>query len=176
MSSNRRSPSRIDFSFSTQPAIWVCTDRRPQPFSLPVGMGFTLTGLLLLSTAASFPVLLLAVALVGVGSSVCTRNRRGWRGMASGGQHGLAQSVFQVGGNVGGALGPLLAAFIILPRGQGSIAWFALAALLAIVLLTTVGSWYRRTGSACARPGRGPATHRPCRAAGWPWPWPSCWP
>jgi len=130
-----------------QPMVGLYTDRRPQPFSLPVGMGFTLTGLLLLSTARSFPLLLLAVGMVGVGSSVLHPESSRVARVASGGRHGLAQAVFQVGGNGGGALGPLLAAFIILPRGQGSIAWFAIAALLAMVLLTTVGIWYRSTGA-----------------------------
>jgi len=144
-----------------QPVVGFYTDRRPQPFSLPVGMGFTLAGLLLLSIAASFRILLVAVALVGVGSAVLHPESSRVARVASGGQHGLAQSVFQVGGNAGGALGPLLAAFFILPRGQGSIAWFAIAALVAIVLLTTVGAWYRRTGSALLKSAsRGPATHR----------------
>jgi FSR family fosmidomycin resistance protein-like MFS transporter len=131
-----------------QPMVGLYTDRRPQPFSLPVGMGFTLTGLLMLSTASSFPLLLLAVGMVGVGSSVLHPESSRVARVASGGQHGLAQAVFQVGGNGGGAVGPLLAAFIILPRGQGSIAWFAIAALLAMGLLTTVGVWYRRHGAA----------------------------
>jgi FSR family fosmidomycin resistance protein-like MFS transporter len=131
-----------------QPMVGLYTDRRPQPFSLPVGMGFTLAGLLLLSTASSFPILLLAVGLVGVGSSVLHPESSRVARAASGGQLGLAQAVFQVGGNGGGAVGPLLAAFIILPRGQGSIAWFAIAALTAMLLLTTVGLWYRRTGAA----------------------------
>ncbi|MDR3672417.1 MAG: MFS transporter [Holophaga sp.] len=131
-----------------QPMVGLYTDRRPQPFSLPVGMGFTLAGLLLLSTAVSFPILLLAVGLVGVGSSVLHPESSRVARAASGGQHGLAQAVFQVGGNGGNALGPLLAAFIIVPRGQGSIAWFAIAALTAMLLLTTVGVWYRRTGAA----------------------------
>ncbi len=134
-----------------QPVVGVYTDRRPQPYSLPVGMGFTLTGLILLSRAGTFPVLLAAVALVGVGSSVLHPESSRVARMASGGQHGLAQSVFQVGGNAGGALGPLLAAFFILPRGQASIAWFGLAALVAIILLSTVGAWYRRTRSAVLR-------------------------
>jgi FSR family fosmidomycin resistance protein-like MFS transporter len=134
-----------------QPMVGLYTDRRPQPFSLPVGMGFTLTGLLMLSTASSFPLLLLAVGMVGVGSSVLHPESSRVARVASGGRHGLAQAVFQVGGNGGGALGPLLAAFIILPRGQGSIAWFAIAALLAMVLLTTVGVWYRSTGAALVK-------------------------
>jgi FSR family fosmidomycin resistance protein-like MFS transporter len=131
-----------------QPMVGLYTDRRPQPFSLPVGMGFTLAGLLLLSTSATFPALLLAVGMVGVGSSVLHPESSRVARVASGGQHGLAQAVFQVGGNAGGAVGPLLAAFIILPRGQGSIAWFGIAALLAMGLLITVGVWYRRHGAA----------------------------
>jgi FSR family fosmidomycin resistance protein-like MFS transporter len=144
-----------------QPVVGLYTDLRPQPFSLPVGMGFTLAGLVMLSTAGTFPALLVAVAMVGVGSAVLHPESSRVARMASGGQHGLAQSVFQVGGNAGGALGPLLAAFFILPRGQRSIAWFAIAALAAMVLLTTVGAWYRRTGS-ILRPLRGAAaaTHR----------------
>jgi len=131
-----------------QPVVGFYTDRRPQPFSLPVGMGITLVGLVLLAGAGSFTVLLVAMALVGVGSSVLHPESSRVARLASGGHHGLAQSVFQVGGNAGGALGPLLAAFFILPRGQESIAWFGLAALAAIVLLYTVGVWYRRIQAA----------------------------
>jgi FSR family fosmidomycin resistance protein-like MFS transporter len=144
-----------------QPVVGYCTDQRPQPFSLPVGMGFTLAGLVLLSSAGTFPILLGAVALVGVGSAVLHPESSRVARVASGGQHGLAQSVFQVGGNAGGALGPLLAAFFTLPRGQRSIAWFAIAAMAAIVLLTTVGRWYRRTGAARPARGQDAATHRP---------------
>lgn len=127
-----------------QPVVGLVTDRRPQPFSLPVGMGFTLGGLLLLARAPSFGLILVAVALMGMGSAVLHPESSRVARMASGGQHGLAQSLFQVGGNAGGALGPLLAAFFILPRGRTSIAWFALAALLAMALLLKVGGWYRR--------------------------------
>jgi MFS transporter, FSR family, fosmidomycin resistance protein len=127
-----------------QPFVGFYTDRRPQPYSLPVGMGFTLIGLLLLSIAPSFPILLIGSALVGLGSSVFHPESSRVARMASGGQHGFAQSVFQVGGNAGSALGPLLAAFIVLPRGQHSIAWFSLAALLGIAVLSNVGNWYRR--------------------------------
>jgi len=127
-----------------QPVVGLVTDRRPQPFSLPVGMGFTLGGLLLLARAPSFGLILVAVALMGMGSAVLHPESSRVARMASGGQHGLAQSLFQVGGNAGGALGPLLAAFFILPRGRASIAWFALAALLAMALLLKVGGWYRR--------------------------------
>ncbi len=126
-----------------QPLVGIYTDRHPRPFSLAVGMGFTLTGLLLLSHAPNFPVLLLAAALVGSGSSVFHPESSRVARMASGGQHGLAQSIFQVGGNLGSSCGPLLAAFIVMPRGQTSVAWFAIAALIAITLLTRIGRWYR---------------------------------
>jgi MFS transporter, FSR family, fosmidomycin resistance protein len=127
-----------------QPLIGLYTDRRPSPWSLVIGMGFTLIGLVLLSVAPTYPVLLLAAALVGVGSSVFHPEASRVARMASGGRHGFAQSVFQVGGYAGTALGPLLAAFIVVPRGQSSVAWFTLAALLAIVILFNVGSWYQR--------------------------------
>nr|WP_235580608.1 MFS transporter [Rhodanobacter sp. Root179] len=127
-----------------QPLVGMVTDKRPMPYSLPVGMGFTLCGLLLLAVAPNFPVLLLAVALVGTGSSVFHPESSRVARMASGGRHGLAQSLFQVGGNTGSSLGPLLAAWIIVPHGRGSVAWFSLAALLAIVVLLQVGRWYGR--------------------------------
>ena len=126
-----------------QPVIGTFTDRRPTWFSLPLGMGFTLCGLLLLSQA-TYPLLLLAAALIGTGSSVFHPESSRIARMASGGRHGFAQSFFQVGGNLGSASGPLLAAFIVLPRGQGSIAWFAIVALVAIVILLQVGRWYQR--------------------------------
>lgn len=131
-----------------QPFVGLYTDRRPQPYSLPVGMGFTLVGLVLLSLAASFPMLLVGAAFVGMGSSVFHPESSRVARLASGGQHGLAQSVFQVGGNAGSALGPLLAAFIVVPHGQHSIAWFSLAAFLGIAVLTNVGVWYRKNGFA----------------------------
>ena len=112
-----------------QPLVGLYTDRRARPYSLPIGMGFTLIGLVLLSRAPSYAMLLVSVALIGVGSSVFHPESSRVARMASGGQHGLAQSLFQVGGNAGTALGPLLAAFIVLPFGQRSIAWFAVAAL-----------------------------------------------
>jgi FSR family fosmidomycin resistance protein-like MFS transporter len=127
-----------------QPLVGFHTDRRPRPYSLVIGMSFTLLGLLLLSIAPLFSVLLLAAALVGMGSSVFHPESSRVARLASGGRHGLAQSLFQVGGNAGSALGPLLAALIVLPRGQASIAWFSIAALVAIILLTNVGGWYRR--------------------------------
>ncbi|MGO4728148.1 MULTISPECIES: MFS transporter [unclassified Inquilinus] len=127
-----------------QPAIGLYTDRKPQPFSLPIGMAFTLVGLIVLSVATSFPMLLLGAAFVGMGSAVFHPESSRIARMASGGRHGLAQSLFQVGGNIGSAIGPLLAAFIVLPRGQSSIGWFSAAALLAILVLSSVGAWYRR--------------------------------
>ena len=126
-----------------QPLVGYYTDRRPQPFSLAIGMGCTLAGLITLSLAPSFPVLLLAAALVGTGSSVFHPESSRVARMASGGRHGLAQSIFQVGGNAGSAAGPLLAAWVVLPHGQRSIAWFSAAALLAMIVLTGVGRWYR---------------------------------
>jgi len=131
-----------------QPIIGSVIDRRPKPYSLAVGMGFTLTGLVLLSMAGNFSVLLLAAALVGTGSAVFHPESSRVARMASGGRHGLAQSVFQVGGNAGSAIGPLLAAFIVLRYGQTSVAWFALAALLGIFVLTHVGHWYKLHGMA----------------------------
>jgi FSR family fosmidomycin resistance protein-like MFS transporter len=126
-----------------QPLVGLYTDRRASPFSLVIGMGFSLLGLILLSQAVTYPMLLLAAALVGVGSSVFHPESSRVARMASGGRHGLAQSVFQVGGNAGSAVGPLLAAFIVVPRGQSSIAWFSLVALIAMVVLFRVGMWYR---------------------------------
>ncbi len=134
-----------------QPVIGNITDRRPMPFSLPIGMGFTLTGLLLLSLAGHYGALLFAVALVGVGSSVFHPESSRVARLASGGRHGFAQSIFQVGGNAGSALGPLLAAFVVAPGGQGSVAWFCLAALLGILVLSFVGRWYHTHGRARAR-------------------------
>ncbi len=125
-----------------QPLIGLYTDRRPTPYALAFGMGFTLAGLVLLSIASTFPMLLAAAAIVGLGSSVFHPESSRVARLASGGRHGLAQSLFQVGGNAGSAIGPLAAAFIVLPNGQGSVAWFALAAMLGIVLLSRIGSWY----------------------------------
>jgi MFS transporter, FSR family, fosmidomycin resistance protein len=125
-----------------QPLVGLYTDHRPQPYSLVAGMSFTLLGLLLLSRAASFPALLVAASLIGVGSSVFHPESSRVARMASGGRHGFAQSMFQVGGNAGSAIGPLLAAFIVLPFGQSSIAWFSAAALVGIMVLWNVGTWY----------------------------------
>ena len=126
-----------------QPLVGIYTDKHPQPFSLVVGMGFTLCGLLLLSMAGSFPVLLIAAALVGSGSSVFHPEASRVARMAAGGRYGLAQSIFQVGGNAGSAFGPLLVAWIVLPHGQKSLALFSLIALLGMIVLTGVGIWYR---------------------------------
>jgi FSR family fosmidomycin resistance protein-like MFS transporter len=144
-----------------QPLVGLYTDRRPKPYSLTAGMGFTLVGLLLLSLAVSFGKILVAVALVGVGSAVFHPESSRVARMASGGQHGLAQSLFQVGGNAGSALGPLLAAFIVLPRGQSSIAWFSLAALLAIIVLANVGTWSKKHRAAKAKSPAAHMEHRP---------------
>jgi MFS transporter, FSR family, fosmidomycin resistance protein len=127
-----------------QPMVGLVADHRPQPYSLAIGMGVTFIGLLLLASADSFLVLLPAAALVGTGSAVFHPEASRVARMASGGRHGLAQSLFQVGGNVGSAIGPILAALIVIPKGQSSIAWFSTAALLAMVVLVTVGNWYRR--------------------------------
>jgi FSR family fosmidomycin resistance protein-like MFS transporter len=126
-----------------QPVVGFMTDMRPKPYSLAIGMGFTLLGLLLLSVAPTFGVVLLAVAFVGVGSSVFHPESSRVARLASGGRYGFAQSLFQVGGNAGSATGPLLAAFIVLPFGQRSIAWFAVTALAAMAILTRVGTWYK---------------------------------
>ncbi|WP_344980196.1 MFS transporter [Compostibacter hankyongensis] len=128
-----------------QPFVGRYTDRKPKPYSLVVGMVFTLGGLLLLSVAGSFPMVLFSVALVGVGSSVFHPEASRIAHLASGGRHGMAQSLFQLGGNAGSSLGPLLAALIITPYGRGNVRWFALAALLAIFVLSRVGGWYKRT-------------------------------
>lgn len=129
-----------------QPLIGLYTDRKPKPYSLVIGMGFTLVGLVLLSQAHSFGWLLTAAALVGTGSSVFHPESSRVARMAAGGRPGLAQSLFQVGGNAGSAIGPLLAAFIVLPHGQSSVAWFSAAALLGMLLLTNVGHWYKSHG------------------------------
>lgn len=127
-----------------QPLVGLYTDKHPKPYSLAIGMGFTLSGLLLLSVAPNFATVLAAAALVGTGSSIFHPESSRIARMASGGRHGLAQSIFQVGGNTGSAVGPLLAALIIIPHGQPAVAWFGLAALLAITVLWKIGGWYRR--------------------------------
>jgi FSR family fosmidomycin resistance protein-like MFS transporter len=127
-----------------QPVIGHFSDRHPKPYSLSCGMCLTLAGLLTLAWAHSFAGVLVAAALVGSGSSVFHPESSRIARLASGGRHGLAQSIFQIGGNAGSAIGPLLAAWVILPFGQRSVAWFGLAALLAVVVLWQVGSWYKR--------------------------------
>ena len=134
-----------------QPLIGLFTDRKPLPWSLPFGMASTLCGLMLLAFAPSFGVVLLAAAFVGLGSAIFHPESSRIARLASGGRHGFAQAVFQVGGNAGTAVGPLLAAAVIVPFGQRSVAWFGLAALLGIVLLLQVSRWY--------------ATHHVARAA-----------
>jgi len=143
-----------------QPAVGLFSDHRPQPYSLSVGMGATLIGLLLLASAGSYPVLISAAALVGVGSAVFHPEASRVARLASGGRHGLAQSLFQVGGNIGSSLGPILAAFVVIPRGQSSIAWFSSAALLAMTVLFGVGNWYRREHAGPARTGARRSTER----------------
>jgi FSR family fosmidomycin resistance protein-like MFS transporter len=124
--------------------VGIYTDRHHTPYSLVAGMGFSLVGLLLLAVAGRLGSLLLAAGLVGVGSSVFHPESSRVARMASGGRHGMAQSVFQVGGNIGSAMGPLLAAFLVLPRGQLSVAWCSLVALLAMIVLYQVGGWYQQ--------------------------------
>jgi MFS transporter, FSR family, fosmidomycin resistance protein len=136
-----------------QPLVGFYTDRRATPYSLVSGMTSTLVGLLLLSMAASLPMLLVAVALMGLGSAVFHPESSRVARMASGGRHGLAQSLFQVGGNVGSSFGPLLAAFLVVPYGQASIAWCSAVALLAIAVLWRIGRWYgERIEAMRARP------------------------
>lgn len=125
-----------------QPAIGMYTDKRPMPYSLPVGMGSSLLGLLVLGFAQSYGLLLLGSALVGLGSAIFHPESSRVARLASGGRHGLAQSLFQVGGNVGSAIGPLLAAFVVLQNGQSSVSWFAAGSLVGIFILWRVGVWY----------------------------------
>jgi FSR family fosmidomycin resistance protein-like MFS transporter len=127
-----------------QPVVGTYTDRRPRPFSLAIGMGLTLVGLVMLSRASTFNAILIAAAMVGTGSSVFHPEASRIARLASGGRHGFAQSIFQVGGNLGTSLGPVLAAVIVVPHGQSSVLWFSLLALAGIVVLTKVGRWYRK--------------------------------
>ena len=152
-----------------QPAVGLYTDRHPLPFSLAMGMGSTLAGLLFLSVAPSFATLLVAVALVGTGSSVFHPESSRVARMASAGRYGLAQSIFQVGGNAGTAAGPLLAALVVLPYGRASLAWFSLVALLAMLILWRVGTWYRdRQRAERLRPRPVLPARKTSRAAAWP--------
>lgn len=126
-----------------QPFVGLYTDKKPQPYSLAIGMGFTLIGLITLSLSNSFYLILFSVALVGTGSSIFHPEASRMAHAASGGKKGLAQSVFQLGGNFGSSIGPLLAAWIIVPKGQFSVIWFSVIALLAIMVLSYVGNWYK---------------------------------
>jgi MFS transporter, FSR family, fosmidomycin resistance protein len=127
-----------------QPLIGVYTDKNPKPYSLSVGMCFTLIGIVTLAFAPNYGSVLAAAALIGAGSAIFHPESSRIARLASGGRHGLAQSIFQVGGNGGSAMGPLLAAWIIIPQGQSSLAWFAIAAVIAIAVLARVGAWYKR--------------------------------
>src|SRR6187402_1029911 len=126
-----------------QPLVGLYADRRPTPLALPGGTLFSLAGLLVLSIAHTYPMLLVGASLLGMGSSVFHPESSRVARMASGGRHGLAQSLFQVGGNIGSSFGPLLAAFVVVPRGQSSIVWCSLLALVAIIVLWRIGGWYR---------------------------------
>ena len=134
-----------------QPLVGIATDRRPMPYSLPAGMGLSLIGLLTLALAPSYGVLLVSAACIGFGSAIFHPELSRVARLASGGRFGFAQSIFQVGGNVGTAIGPLLAAAIVVPDGQGSIAWFSIAAVVALIVLWRVGDWYKRRHFARAR-------------------------
>ncbi len=137
-----------------QPLVGLYTDRKPQPYSLSLGMGSTLIGLIMLAYASTYESLLFAAALVGIGSSVFHPEASRVARLASGGRYGLAQAMFQVGGNAGQAIGPLLAALIVLPRGQWAISWFSLAALMGMMILARVGAWYRPRIAAAVQRGR----------------------
>jgi len=126
-----------------QPLVGLYTDRNPRPYSLAFGMAFTFAGLILLSAAHHYLLILVAAALVGTGSAIFHPESSRIARLASGGRFGFAQSVFQIGGNFGSAIGPLLAALIVVPLGQGSVAWFSLVAALAIAILWRIGSWYK---------------------------------
>ena len=134
-----------------QPLVGLYTDRKPQPYSLTYGMGCTLIGICLLAYAPNYFVLLGGAALLGLGASIFHPEASRLARLASGGAHGMAQSLFQLGGSFGSSIGPLLAAFVILPRGQSSLVWFALVALLAMGILALLGNWYRNTGHAAPR-------------------------
>jgi MFS transporter, FSR family, fosmidomycin resistance protein len=137
-----------------QPLIGLYTDSKPTPYSLPLGMGFSMAGVLTLGFAPTYAVLLAGGVLLGIGSSIFHPESSRLARLASGGSHGLAQSIFQVGGNVGTALGPLLVAFIVLPGGRGRLAWFALVALCGVIILTGLSRWYKKNGHAKPRVAR----------------------
>jgi len=147
-----------------QPAVGIYTDRRPMPYSLPVGMFSTMIGLVLLATAHTYPMLLLGAACVGIGSAIFHPESSRVARYASGGRYGLAQSLFQVGGNIGHAVGPLLAAFIVVPNGQASVAWFTAGAMLGMFILWRVGRWYAAyRAEAANRPPPSTVIHLPRR-------------
>jgi FSR family fosmidomycin resistance protein-like MFS transporter len=127
-----------------QPAVGIITDRHPRPFAAALGMGFTMTGLFVLAAAHAYEFLLIAAALIGVGSAVFHPEASRMARLASAGRHGLGQSIFQIGGNIGGAIGPLLAVAVLLPFGRASVAWFGVTAIMAFGLLWWVGAWYQR--------------------------------
>lgn len=126
-----------------QPVIGLITDKRPQPYSLPIGMAFTMIGIISLAFASSFPMVLVSVFLTGLGSSIFHPEASRLAYMASGGKHGLAQSLFQVGGNFGSSLGPLLALWLITPYGQQNIAWMSIIAIVCIGVMLVVSKWYK---------------------------------
>jgi MFS transporter, FSR family, fosmidomycin resistance protein len=140
-----------------QPLVGIYTDRRPQPFSLVAGMGCTLLGLIVLAHAGSFAMLIVGAAMIGTGSSIFHPESTRMARLASGGRHGFAQSLFQVGGQAGQSIGPLLAAFVVVPNGQASLSWFSLVALVAMLLLLQVGRWYQRQSPAPVKPRKGSA-------------------
>jgi MFS transporter, FSR family, fosmidomycin resistance protein len=152
-----------------QPLVGLYTDHRPQPFSLPIGMAFSLVGLVLLAFANSYPMILVAAASVGLGSSVFHPEASRLARLASGGRYGFAQSLFQVGGNAGQSLGPLLAALIIGGRARSNVIWFTLVALVGIVVLYNAGRWYRRNLPRAHEHTRRHAAHRhlPPAQIGW---------
>src|SRR5215472_5243899 len=152
-----------------QPLVGLYTDHRPQPFSLAVGMALSLVGLVLLAFANSYPMILVAAAAVGLGSSIFHPEASRLARLASGGRYGFAQSLFQVGGNTGQSLGPLLAALIIGGRARSNVIWFTLLALVGIVVLYNAGRWYRRNLPRAHKHIRRPATHRhlPPAQIGW---------
>lgn len=125
-----------------QPLVGHVTDRKPMPYSMVAGMGFTLIGLVVLAYASSYAILIMGAALVGTGSAIFHPEATRLARHAAAGRHGLGQGIFQVGGQAGGAMGPLLAAFIVVPKGQASLAWFSLVALVAMLLMAWVGRWH----------------------------------
>src|SRR6266704_962471 len=149
-----------------QPVVGLYTDRRPQPYSLAVGMGITMVGLLAFAMAPTYLTILVAAAFVGIGSAVFHPESSRVARMASGGQHGMAQSLFQVGGNAGSAIGPLLAFIFI--KGQANIAWFSFLAMLAIVLLMNIGAWFRKNRSLHPKPSLADPEHHTSLSAVYP--------